>query len=276
MNKKFGLLRGLSEIMICEITDSPEGYAQVGTPEHLIPAGDMTVGKSFEKSQKYYDNALYAEVGRETPSDMSIVGAAVRAAFIAWLEGKEVDATTGTIMDDGAFHSKFYAISGKKDYTDGTSEYFWFLKCSFSGAEEAAKTEDDTTDASGSTLPFTAYKTQYKFGGTKGRKVMRIDTADTVLKSGKNWSDQVVTPANMSTIVEAATTYTLSITQAANTTVTVTRGGTALSNGATLNVGDVLTISVTGGTVKVNGSNFTSGNTHTVAANVAVVSTASA
>jgi hypothetical protein len=39
---------------------------------------------------------------------------------------------------------------------------------------------------------------------------------------------------------------------------------------------DVLTISVTGGTVKVNGTNFTSGNTYTVTGNTTVVSTASA
>lgn len=275
MNKKFGLLRGLSDIMICEITDSAVGYAQVGTPEQLIPAGEMTISKSFEKSQKYYDNAMYAEVGREAPSDISLVGAAVRSAFLAWMEGKEIDTTTGAIMDDGDWHNKFYAISGKKDYTDGTSEYFWFLKCSFGGAEEAAKTQDDTTDASGSTLPFTAYSTIHKWNG-KHRKVMRIDTADTTIKSNKNWNEQVVTPDNLADIVEAATTYTLTITQASGTTVSVTRGGSALQTGATLNAGDVLTISCTGGTIKVNDTNFTSGTTHTVAGNVTVVSTKSA
>jgi len=86
------------------------------------------------------------------------------------------------------------------------------------------------------------------------------------------------------TIISTAsvTTGTLSITQGANTTITVQRGGTTLSNGATLNVGDVLTITITAAagytltTSTVNGQGFTSGGTYTAQGNVAVVSAASA
>lgn len=205
-NKKFGLLKGLSEIYICEIEDSAEEYKMVGAPEQLIPAGEMTVGKSIEKSQYYYDDAMWAEAGMESPSDMSLVGAAVRAALLAWIEGKTVDSATGAIIDDGDWHSKFYAISGKKGYTDGTSEHFWFLKCSFSGAEESSKTKDNSTEASGSTLPFTAYSTIHKFakGGTHA-KVVRIDTADTKLKADSSWTAQVVTPDVLATVCEKVT-----------------------------------------------------------------------
>lgn len=205
-NKKFGLLKGLSDIYICEVEDSEKEYKMIGTPEQLIPAGEMTVGKSIEKAQYYYDNAMWAEAGMESPSDMSLVGAAVRAAFLAWMEGKTVDSTTGAIIDDGDWHSKFFAISGKKDYTDGTSEYFWFLKATFGGAEESSKTRDNTTDASGSTLPFTAYSTLFKF--TKGNahaKVVRIDTADTKLKADASWTAQIVTPDVLDTVCEKAT-----------------------------------------------------------------------
>lgn len=203
---KFGLLRGLSEIFIDEVEDSPEGYTPAGKPEQLIPAGELKVSKSVDKTQIYYDNNVYAEVKKEAPSEMEIIGAAVRAAFNAWLEGKDIDPTTGAIMDDGDAHGKYFAISGKKDYTDGTSEYFWFLKCTFGGAEEATKTEDDSTDAAGMTLPFTAYKTQYKFtNSNKGCKVMRIDTATTKLKEGASWTAQVVTPENISDIAEKVT-----------------------------------------------------------------------
>ena len=204
--KKFGLLRGLSEIYIDEITDSPEAYTPAGKPEQLIPAGELKISKSVDKTQIYYDNAMYAEIAKEAPSEMEIIGAAIRAAFNAWIEGKDVDDTTGAILDDGTAHVKFFAISGKKDYTDGTSEYFWFLKCSYGGAEEAGKTEDDSTDAAGMTLPFTAYKTQYKFNkGGKGYKVVRIDTADTKLKADAKWTAQVVTPDNIGEYTEKVT-----------------------------------------------------------------------
>lgn len=204
--KKFGLLRGLSEIYIDEITDSADAYTPAGKPEQLVPAGELKITKSVDKTQVYYDNAMYAEIAKEAPSEMEVIGAAIRAAFISWLEGKQIDSTTGAIIDDGDAHEKYFAISGKKDYTDGTSEYFWFLKCTFGGAEEATKTVDDSTDAAGMTLPFTAYKTQYKFtnGGT-GAKVVRIDTANTKLADGASWVEQVVTPDNIGEICEKAT-----------------------------------------------------------------------
>ena len=148
---------------------------------------------------------MYAEIAKEAPSEMEIIGAAIRAAFNAWLEGKEVDTATGAIIDDGDAHEKYFAISGKKDYTDGTSEHFWFLKCTYGGAEEATKTEDDSTDAAGMTLPFTAYKTQFKFGNGKGCKVVRIDTATTKIKANSTWTAQVVTPDNLSEVVEKTT-----------------------------------------------------------------------
>lgn len=205
-NKKFGLLKGLSDIYICEVKDTADKYEMVGTPEQLIPAGEMTIGKSIDKAQFYYDNSMWEEAGMESPSDISLIGAAVRSAFLAWIEGKTVDSATGAIIDDGDWHSKFFAISGKKDYTDGTSEYFWFLKASFNGAEESSKTKDNTTDASGSTLPFTAYSTVHKFAKVnKHAKVVRIDTADTSLKTEQSWTAQVVTPDNLDTVCQKVT-----------------------------------------------------------------------
>ena len=204
--KKFGLLRGLSEIYIDEITDTPEAYTPAGKPQQLIPAGELKITKSVDKTQIYFDNDMYEEIAKENPSEMEIIGAAIRAAYTAWLEGKDIDATTGAIMDDGEAHSKYFAISGKKDYTDGTSEYFWFLKCTYGGSEEATKTKDDSTDAAGSTLPFTAYKTQYKFKkNNKGAKVVRIDTANTKLKADAEWTAQVVTPDVLETVCEKVT-----------------------------------------------------------------------
>ena len=205
-DKKFGLLRGLSEIYIDEISDSAEAYTPAGKPEQLIPAGELKIKKSVDKTQVYFDNALYAEVRKENASEMELVGAAIRAMFNAWLEGKSIDTTTGAIMDDGEAHEKYFAISGKKDYTDGTSEYFWFQKCSYGGAEESTKTKNNSTDSSGMTLPFTAYKTQFKFtNGNKAAKVVRIDTSTTKIKADASWTKQVVTPDNLSEVIEKAT-----------------------------------------------------------------------
>ena len=204
-DKKFGLLKGLTDLFYCEVEDTADEYKIVGEPEQLIPAGEMTASKSIEKTPFYFDNSMFDEVGQEAPSDLSFVGAAVRAAILAKLEGKKVDASTDAIIDDGEWHRKYYAISGTKNYTDGTSEHFWFLKCSFGGSEEAAKTKDDSTDANGSTLPFTAYSTVHKFEDGKPCKVVRIDTANTKIVEGGAWTKQVVTPDNIATVCEKIT-----------------------------------------------------------------------
>ena len=99
----------------------------------------------------------------------------------------------------------FSTKGGKRDYTDGTSEYFWFNKCSFNGAEETGKTADDTTDSAGMTLPFTAYKTTHKFKNGKTSKVVKIDTATTKLLAEANWTAQVVTPDNLADVCEKVT-----------------------------------------------------------------------
>ncbi len=76
--------------------------------------------------------------------------------------------------------------------------------------------------------------------------------------------------------------FTLTITAGAHSTVTVRRGGSSLSSGASLTAGDQLTISFAAdeGYVlsehKVNGQSFTSGGTHLVSGNVSVTAAAQA
>lgn len=89
------------------------------------------------------------------------------------------------------------------------------------------------------------------------------------------------------TSATSATAYSLSLSQGTGSTIAVSRtssnltGTGTLSNGAKLYSGDKLKITFTAstgyniGTHTVNGSTFTSGNTHTVSGNVTVVSTAS-
>lgn len=74
--------------------------------------------------------------------------------------------------------------------------------------------------------------------------------------------------------------FSLSISAGIGSIITVKRSGTSLSNGDTIYYGDVLTITFGASTGydlvdhTVNGSNFTSGGTHTVSAAVTVVATA--
>lgn len=85
------------------------------------------------------------------------------------------------------------------------------------------------------------------------------------------------------TVISTLNTYDLSVTADEHCTVTVTKGGEAVTAGEdAISYGDVLTITATAGvgyqiaTLTVNGDAFTSGNTVTVSGNVAVVATSEA
>ena len=73
-------------------------------------------------------------------------------------------------------------------------------------------------------------------------------------------------------LIQLKNSLYLFITQATGTTVTVTRNGETIANNAILTKGDILTITVTGGTVEVNGEDFTSGESYTVAGIVEIES----
>ena len=106
-------------------------------------------------------------------------------------------------------------------------------------------------------------------------------TLTTRTVNGNTFADGTYTVSGNVTVKSAATlnTYTLTINQGTGTTISVKKGSTVLSNGATISYGDSLTISISAktgynlGTHTVNGSNFTSG-TYNVTGAVTVVSTA--
>ena len=211
MAEQFVLKRGLKNIFAAEVTkdDNEEtgGYV-TGTPFHLIPAGEMTRNAKNEKADAYFDNTVFASIGKEGATEVSITGAALRAADLAKLNNKYVDPTTGAVLDTGEYKTKYFALGGEADSHDGTKEFFWFMKGTFSIPEQADKTEDDSTDTNGMTLTYSAIKTQHLFdvnGEQKPMKRVVIDTATSELKTEQDWTAQVVTPDNLSTIVQKVT-----------------------------------------------------------------------
>lgn len=211
MAEQFVLKRGLKNIFAAEVTkdDNEEtgGYV-TGTPFHLIPAGEMTRNTENEKADTYFDNTVFASIGKEGATEVSITGAVLRAADLAKLNNKYVDPTTGAVLDTGEYKPKYFALGGEADSHDGTKELFWFMKGTFSIPEQADKTEDDSTDTNGMTLTYSAIKTQHLFdvnGDKKPMKRVVIDTATSELKTEQDWTAQVVTPDNLSTIVQKVT-----------------------------------------------------------------------
>ena len=202
----------------------------------------MTRTAASDTKNTWFDDIVFASVGTEGATAIQITGASLRAPAIAKLLGKDVDAATGAVIDAGEFVEKYWALGGEAEGVDGSSELFWFMKGMFTMPEEDDKTIDDTTDANGMTLTYNAIKTTHVFSAkNKVAKRVVIDNTATVLKSGKKWTDQVVTPDNLSTIVEKIV-ETTGVTVTPSTATIAVDGTTTLTaaltpSGAT---GDVI------------------------------------
>ena len=114
--------------------------------------------------------------------------------------------------------------------------------------------------------------------GTKQVKIQASCTIYVYMYSSDEYQTEV--SGSGSTTVTVGSRFVLSINQGSGSTISVTRSGTALSNGDIISSGEYLVISFATATGyyltshKVNNSDFTSGNTHSVSSNVTVVSTA--
>lgn len=202
-DKKFSLSRGLKDVYICEILEDNEtAYTPSETVEKLIPAGTITMSADSETADTWFDNKVFASVGTESATTVSLEGARLKPAMIARITGKKVDEATGIVVDSGSFVPKYFAVSARVQMLDGTEALIWFLKGTFSIPEETGRTVDDTTDSDGMTLEFNAVKTQFEFGTGDGVKRTVMDTTDSELLDLQDWFKQVVTPANMATIAQ--------------------------------------------------------------------------
>lgn len=199
-NKKFSLSRGLKNVVIAPIIEDSEDAYITGDVEHLIPAGTITMSADSEKSDTYFDNVVFASTGTESATTVSIEGARLKPAQIAKITGKEVDETTGIVLDAGVYVEKYFAMGAEIGMLDGTKTLIWFLKGTFSIPEETGRTIDDSTDADGTTLEFSAVVTKYQFGKDHGYKRTVLDTTDSELLELQDWFAQVVTPENQNTI----------------------------------------------------------------------------
>lgn len=198
---EFTLKRGLTNLYIAEVTKDTLEEFVTGTPKKLIPAGEMSKTVGSELVQVWFDNTAFATIGREGATEITITGAGLRAAARAYLNGKDIDEATGAVLDSGQLTEKYFALGGEAWNTDGTKEYFWFMKGMFAIPDENDKTLDESTDTNGTELTFEAVSTVHVFKSTnKVCKRVVIDTETTDLTGEAEWIAQVVTPDNVATV----------------------------------------------------------------------------
>ena len=265
--------RGVEGLVAARVLTDDNGTDGYTTGDVFAIAGVAEVSKTVATSVEahYYDNipAIVIEgVGAET---ININTSAIPLDVLAEINGQFYDTTTGTLIE-GQPEQRYFALGYKTKKTNGDEVYVWRHKGVFSVPDVTSATEDAGTGANGQQLVYTGISTTHKF--TKTGKPCRGINTD-VGKGLANVTNYFTTVQTPDTIV-AKTSYKLTITQAANTTVTVKRNGHVLATNSDIYAGDELLITVTGGTLTVDGVAFTSGDIHVVTGATAVVSTASA
>lgn len=266
--------RGVEGLVAAEVTvddnETGEGHGYV-TGNVFAIAGVAEISKTTDSSNEahYYDNIPAVVVSNTSSDEVTISASAIPLDVMAEITGQTYDQTTGALIE-GPRDVKYFALGYKTKKTNGDEMYVWRYKGTFNIPDQTNATENDSTDANGQEIVYTGISTTHKFSKTgKGSKALVVDTAKN-LANVSSFFDTVTTPDTL----QAKTAYTLTITQDDDTTVTVTRNGVTLTSGAQIFAGDILIISVIGGTITVNGTSFTSGNPMLVSADVTVVSTA--
>ena len=262
--------RGVEGLVAAEVLtdDDNEGYT---TGSVFAIAGVAEISKTTDSSNEahYYDNIPAVVVSNTSQDTVTISASAIPLDVLATITGQNYDQTTGALIE-GPRDFKYFAIGYQTKKTNGDIMYVWRYKGTFNIPDQTNSTENDSTDANGQEIVYTGISTTHKFTKTgKGAKALVVDTAKE-LADVTTFFNTVTTPDSL----QAATQRTVTITQAADTTLVVKKGNTVLANNDKVNDGDQLTITVTGGTVTVNGTAFISGNIHVVSGDVAVVSTA--
>lgn len=262
--------RGVEGLVAAEVLTDENDGAGYTTGNVFSIAGVAEISKSTDSSNEahYYDNSPAVVVSSTASDEVTITTSAIPFDVLAEITGQDYDSTTGSLIE-GTRDLKYFALGYKTKKTNGDEIYVWRYKGTFNIPSQTNSTENDSTDGNGQEITYTGISTTHRFNKTgKGVKALNVDVGKG-LADVSTFFDTVTTPDDLDVL-----TYSLTITQAVDTTVTVTKDGQAITSGATLNKNDVLTISVTGGTLTVNGNAFTSGQTLTVTGNVVVVSTA--
>lgn len=271
--------RGIEGLVYAEVlkdnndTGAGEGYV-TGPVKDLAGVAELSRKTASSSETHYYDNIPAIVINSTGSDEVGINTSAIPFDVLAEITGQTYDNDLGAFIE-GPRTNKYFALGYKTKKTNGDEVYVWRYKGQFNIPDSTHNTENDGTDANGQELTYTGISTTHKFTKTgKGAKALNVDLG----KDKANVStffDTVTTPDTLQA-KDPETTYTLTITEDSGTTVSVARNGVALQTGATIAKGDVLAISVTGGTLTVNGDDFTSGNLYAVNGDVTVASTATA
>lgn len=172
--------------------ETPNGGYVTGTVKKLAPVAEIQRTTETGSDTKYYDNKPALVINSEGADTVTLTVPALDIATLGEITGKQVDATTGALMD-GEGVPKYFALGYRLRLTDGTYRYVWRYKGSFGIPDETSQTENAGTDSNNQQLTYTGIATQHVF--TKPNETQKALVVDQ--RDGK---------ANLTTFFDTVTT----------------------------------------------------------------------
>lgn len=166
--------RGVDNLVAAEVTNDGDAY-ETGEVFPVAPVAEISKTTETGSETKYYDNLPALVINSEGSDEIELTVALPDLATYAKLVGKEIDATTGAMID-GEREPKYYALGYRFKKTDGTYRYVWRLKGMFGIPDETSATEDDGTNSNNMELVYTGISTSHKF--TKSKKPAKAVVID--------------------------------------------------------------------------------------------------
>lgn len=266
--------RGVKGLVIAEVTQDDENGYVTGEVMKLAPVAEISKSVDQSSDTHYYDNKGAIIIDSEGDDTVTLTTALPLIATFAKITGRTYNDTKKMFIESER-EQKYFALGYiLGEVGEGEDErYVWRYKGTFSIPDETSATKDNGTDANNLSLEYKGIYTEYEFANGKGQGVKGSAKAMSIYKSDNvaNATQFFATVATPDTVFPS---YTLTLTVDTGTTLSVVRNGVSLPTSSVIFAGDVLVISATGGTIKVNNVSFTSGQSYTVSGDTTVVTTA--
>jgi hypothetical protein len=235
-------------------------------------AGVATIEKTRESSAevKFYNDRGAIITRSEGTEQITATVSAIPLSVYATITGQHYDEATGALIE-GQCNRPYMCVGYKAKNSANEDVYVWRYKCVPDVPGFTHQTRDNSTTSNGQQIIFTGIQTAHMFS-KNGAGSTGVYVPAAKIGNAATFFDTVTTPDDLVPIPS----YTLTITQAAGTTLTVTRNGVPMTTGANIAAGDWLYITVSGegATVRVNGTAVASGSVYVVTGNTVVASQA--
>lgn len=245
---------GLRDVYYALVTQDDASAYAAGTPAYFAPAVAASLAPATNSKTQYADDGPFDVMTSEGETKIELEVTGIAMDVLAAVLGKEYDATTGRMFDNGG-SAPDVALSFRSIKSNGKYKYFQYVKGRFSAPSQETATRTDSPEPKTTKITFTAVKTIYQFdlGDINDGVKAVVGDEDNTNFSGTTWFSAVQVPVAGSPSALTCTPSPVDGATSQSTSVAITLTfNNALAGGAEHGIG--LTRVDTGGAIAVTRS----------------------